>query len=134
MPFNPLYLTESKVTIGALDFEAEVSGVRLTPTNTTATWKGLKAGSSFTKGGLATWAAGINFGQDHELATSLSTFLFENEGKEYPFTIEPIDGGTGFSGTLIAQAGEIGGDVDTFGVASVTLPVQGKPTRTPATP
>jgi hypothetical protein len=132
MPFNPLYMTESKVTIGGTAYEAEVSGVRLTPTSSTATWKGLKAGSSFTKGGLATWAAGINFGQDHELAASLSTFLFEHEGEEFPFTIEPIDGGTGFSGTLIAQAGEIGGDVDTFATATVTLPVQGKPTRTPA--
>lgn len=132
MPFNPLYLTESKLTIDGTAFEAEVSGVRLTPTSTTATWKGLKKGSSFTKGGLATWAAGINFGQDHELATSLSTFLFEHEGEELPFSFEPIDGGTGFSGTLVAQAAEIGGDVDTFGVATVTLPVQGKPTRTPA--
>lgn len=132
MPFNPLYMTESKVTIGTSDFEAEVSGVRLTPTSSTATWKGLKAGSSFTAGGLATWVLALNFGQDHELATSLSTYLFEHEGESLTFSIEPIDGGTAFSGTLVAQAGEIGGDVDQFGTASVTLPVQGKPERTPA--
>lgn len=134
MPFNPLYLTESKFTIDGTAFEAEVSGVRLTPTSSTATWKGLKKGSSFTRGGLASWVAGINFGQDHELAESLSNFLFDHEGEELPFVFEPIDGGRGFSGTLVAQAGEIGGDVDTFGTASVTLPVQGKPERSTVTP
>jgi hypothetical protein len=128
--FNPLYMSESKITIGGTAFEAEISSVKLTPTTPSATFKGLKRGSSFTKSGLASWVAGLNFGQDHEAATSLSNYLFDHEGEELPYTIEPIDGGTGFAGTLIAQAGEIGGDVDAFGTASVTLPVQGKPTRT----
>lgn len=128
--FNPLYMSESKITIGGTSFEAEVSGVKLTPTSPSSTWKGLKKGSTFTKAGLAAWAAALNFGQDHELATSLSNYMFDHEGEEQPFTIEPVDGGTGFAGTLICQAGEIGGDVDQFGTASVTLPVQGKPTRT----
>lgn len=128
--FDPLYLSESRVTIGGTAFEAEVSSVKLTPTTSSSTWKGLKAGSSFTKSGQATWVVGLNFAQDHEAATSLSNYLFDHEGEQLPYVIEPIDGGTGFSGTLIAQAGEIGGDVDAFGAASVTLPVQGKPTRT----
>lgn len=132
MPFNPLYMTESVLTIGATDFAAEISGARLIPTSSSATWKGLKAGSSFTKAGLATWAMSVNLGQDHELASSLSTYLFLHEGEEITFTLEPIDGGTGFSGKLIVQAAEIGGDVDTFGTATVSMPVQGKPTRTPA--
>ena len=130
MPFNPLYMSESKITIDGTAFEAEVSGVKLTPNTPSATWKGLKKGSTFTKSGLASWVAALNFGQDHEASTSLSNFLFDHEGEELPYTIEPVDGGTGFAGKLIAVAGEIGGDVDQFGVASVTLPVQGKPTRT----
>lgn len=132
MPFNPTYMTESKVTLGANDFEAEVSGFRLTPTYSSGEWKGLAPGSVFQKSGKAVWALGLNFGQDHEAATSLSTYLFEHEGEEVAYSVEPLDGGTAFSGTLIAQAGEIGGDVDAFGTASVTMPVLGKPTRTPA--
>lgn len=132
MPFDPTYMTESKLEIGTDDFAAECSGFTLAPSYTTATWKGLKAGSTFTKSGKATWALTVNFGQDHEAAESLSTFLFENEGDEFPFAIEPVDGGTAFSGTLIAQSGPIGGEVDQFGNASVTLPVLNKPTRTPA--
>lgn len=135
MPFDPTYMTESVVTIGegaGTDYGAEVSGFQLVPTYATATWKGLKPGSVFTKSGRATWVLTINFGQDHEAATSLSTFLFENEGEQFPFSVEPIGDGTAFSGDLIAQAGPIGGDVDQFGNASVSLPVLGKPTRTPA--
>ncbi len=130
MPFQPLYMTESKLTIDGTAFEAEVSGVRLTPTSSSSTWKGLKAGSSFTKGGLATWVVALNLGQDHQLAESLSNFLYDNEGATVPFTLEPIAGGTGFTGTLTVQAADIGGDVDAFGTATVSLPVSGKPTRT----
>lgn len=131
MPFSPTYMTESKVTLGANDFEAEVSGFTLQPSYTTATWKGLAPGASHSRSGKATWALLLNFGQDHESATSLSTFLFENEGEQIAYTVEPLDGGTAYSGTLVAQAGPIGGEVDQFGAASVTMPVQGKPTRTP---
>lgn len=129
--FNPLYMTESVLTLGdgATDFAAEISGARLVPTSSSATWKGLKAGSVFTAAGLATWALTVNLGQDHETSTSLSNYLFDHEGQTVPFTLEPIDGGTGFSGSIVVQAAEIGADVDTFGVATVSMPVKGKPSR-----
>lgn len=132
MPFNPLYMTESVLKLGdgsPTDFAAEISGAQLVPTSSSATWKGLKPGSTFTKGGLATWGLTLNLGQDHELSTSLSNYLYDNEGETKEFTLEPIAGGTGFSGTLTIQAATIGADVDTFGAASVTMPVQGKPER-----
>lgn len=132
MPFNPTYMTESVVTLGESDYAAEVSGFTINPTYQVGTWKGLKAGAVFTRSGKATWSLTINFGQDHESATSLSTYLFENEGEETTYSVEPIDGGTAYSGDLIVQAGPIGGEVDQFGNATVTLPVLGKPTRTPA--
>lgn len=134
MPFDPLYMTESTVSLDGTGYEAEVSGFRLTPTYATATWKGLKKGSTFTRSGLATWALTINFGQDHQAAESLSNFLFDHEGETVPFNVAPIGGGTGYSGDAICQAGEIGGDVDQFGNATVTMPVLGKPERTIATP
>ncbi|WP_298038326.1 hypothetical protein [uncultured Microbacterium sp.] len=132
MPFNPLYMTESKLTLGdgANDFAAEISGATLVPSSSSATWKGLKPGSVFTGGGLATWVLTVNVGQDHELSTSLSNYLYDNEGETVPFSLEPIAGGTGFSGSLVVQAATIGAEVDSFGTASVTMPVQGKPTRT----
>lgn len=133
MPFNPLYMTESVLTFGAgetNDFAAEISGAQLVPTSSSATWKGLKKGSVFTAAGLATWALTVNLGQDHELSTSLSNYLYDNEGETVPFTLQPIAGGTGFAGEIVIQAATIGADVDTFGTASVTMPAKGKPTRT----
>lgn len=131
MPFSPLYMTQSVLKLGATDYAAEISGARLVPTSSSATWKGLKAGSTFTKAGLATWALTLDLGQDHETATSLSTYLFANEGSSIAFTLEPLGGGTAFAGTIIVQASEIGGAVDQFGTATVSLPVSGKPVRTP---
>lgn len=133
MPFNPLYMTESVLKIGdgtSTDFGAEISGATLVPTASTASWKGLKPGSVFQRGGLATWALTVNLGQDHEVATSLSNYLFDHEGETVPFTLEPIAGGTGFAGTVTIQAATIGAEVDSFGTASVTMPTSGKPTRT----
>lgn len=130
---NPLYMTESVLTIGegaAADFAEEISGAQLVPTSSTATWKGLKPGAVFTRGGLATWALTVNMGQDHERSASLSNFLYDHEGETLPFSLEPIAGGTGFSGTITIQAAAIGAEVDTFGTASVSMPVSGKPERT----
>jgi hypothetical protein len=131
MPFDPTFMTESKLTIGETDYAAEVSGFRLLPTYATSTFKGLKKGSSVSRSGDGTWVLTVNFGQDHEAATSLSTFLFDHEGERFPYSVEPLEDGTAFSGNLIAQSGDIGGDVDQFGQATVTLPVLEKPTRTP---
>lgn len=130
MPFDPLYLTESVITLGETDYAAEVSSATFSPTYTTATWKGLKAGSTFTKSGKGTWVLNLSFAQDYESAQSLALYLFDHEGEEITYTVQPIDGGAGFSGTLIAQAGDIGGTVDQFAEATVALPVTGKPTRT----
>jgi hypothetical protein len=134
MPFDPTYMTESMLEIGTIDYAAEVSGFQLVPSYASSTFKGLKRGSVFTRSGLATWVLTINFGQDHELATSLSTFLHENEGLQFPYNVAPLDGGTAFDGQLIAQAGPIGGEVDQFGNSTVSCPVQGKPNRTPIVP
>lgn len=134
MAFEPLYMTESVLKIGdgasPLDFAAEISGAQLVPSSSSATWKGLKAGSTFTAAGLATWALTVNLGQDHETSTSLSNYLFDHEGETLPFTLEPVAGGTGFAGNIIVQAATIGADVDQFGTASVTMPCKGKPSRT----
>lgn len=133
MPFNPLYMTESVLTLGdgtPTDFAGEISGAQLVPSSSSATWKGLKPSSVFTAAGLATWALTVNLGQDHELSTSLSNYLYDHEGQTVPFTLEPVAGGTGFAGEIIVQAATIGADVDTFGTASVTMPATGKPTRT----
>lgn len=130
---NPLYMTESVLKIGTgtpTDFAGEISGAQLVPTSSTATWKGLKPGAVFTKGGLATWALTVNLGQDHERGASLSNYLYDHEGETMPFTLEPIAGGTGFSGTITIQAATIGAEVDQFGTASVSMPVSGKPERT----
>jgi len=76
--------------------------------------------------GTATWVADLTFAQDWNTADSLSAYLFENEGEEVTLTFEPINGVSGtWTATVIVAPGAVGGAVDSFAEATVSLPIQG---------
>lgn len=129
---QPIVLTDVLLTLGADNYQAHVSSVEFVPTAATATWKGLTPGGSHTATGLASWVCNISFAQDHETDDSLSNFLFDNEGDTVSALFEPKSGATGFSADIVITPGSIGGSVDAFAVATVSLGVQGKPVRIPA--
>jgi hypothetical protein len=74
----------------------------------------------------------IAYAQDWDTTGSLSQYLFANEGAEVTLTFEPVNGGASWSADVIIVPGAVGGAVDSFAVATVSLPVQGKPSFTPA--
>jgi hypothetical protein len=131
-PVNPFTLTDSVFQVAADNYEAHVSTVEFVPTSSVVNWKGLKPSAVFSFGTTATWVCNLSYAQDWETASSLSQYLFENEGEEIAVTFEPVNGGAGFTATLIVAPGSIGGAVDTVGVASVSLGVKGKPVLVPA--
>lgn len=124
---NPLYMKEALLSIAATDYAAEVSSVVFTPSSSVATWKGLAPGAVHTAGGLATWTCDITLAQDYDTAASFANYLFDNEGEEVVLTFEPKAGGATVTATVIIAAGAIGGAVDAFAEATVSLGVQGKP-------
>lgn len=131
---NPLFMSECTFSVATDSFEAALSSVTFTPANTTATWKGLAAGSVFTKSGKSTWTCQIAFAQDFGTAGSLSNYLLANEGEQVTVTFVPDvndDTSPTITATLIVVPGSIGGAVDAFATSTVTLPVLGKPTITP---
>lgn len=129
---QPIYLKDCVLSIAGSDFEKAVSSVQFTPSVTSATFKGLEPTATFTNVGSASWMVDISYAQDWNTAGSLSAYLFSNEGTEVTLTFEPVNGGASWSADVIIVPGAVGGAVDSFAVATVSLPVQGKPTFTPA--
>lgn len=129
---QPIYLKDVVLTVDGDTYEKHVSGVTFTPTVTSATWKGLEPSAVFTNVGSSTWMIDLAYAQDWETADSLSAYLFDNEGAEITLSFVPVSGGGTWSATVIIVPGAVGGAVDSYAVATVSLPVQGRPTFTPA--
>jgi len=129
----PIYLKDCVLTVGGTDsFEKHVSNVTFTPSVSTATWKGLNPDAVFTNVGSSTWTVDLSFAQDWETTNSLSQYLFNNEGDEVTLTFEPISGSSSWTAQVILVPGAVGGAIDSFAEASVSLPVQGRPVFTAA--
>lgn len=132
----PIILRDVLLTIGGIggvasataDFEKHVSQVEFTPSAAVQTWKGLTPAAVFSKGTTATWTCTLAYAQDWETTDSLSQFLHDQEGEEVSCTFEPVKGGATWAATLLITPGAVGGTVDAFAVATVTLGVAGKPT------
>ena len=130
---TPLYLKDVTLTVGTDSYEKHVSSVTLTPSNATASWKGLNPAATFTDAGTPTWTLDLTYVQDWETADSLSAYLFNNAGSEITLSFKPESGAGGtFSATVIVVPGSIGGQVDSYATSTVSLPVQGQPSYTPA--
>jgi len=126
---TPIVLKNAVFKVAADNYESSVSSVEFQPSPTTSTWKGLAPTAQFTFAGNSTWVAAISFAQDWETEDSLSAYLFDHEGESIVVDFYPEAGGQGFRATVSIVAGSIGGAVDSVAVATVSLPVQGKPAR-----
>lgn len=127
IPIEPLFISESTLTMGLDDYAAHISGAQFVPSSSTVTWKGAKRGSAFSRQTSPTWALTLNYAQDWESASSLSKYLLAHEGESITIELAPIDGGQAFEAEVIITPGAIGGEVDSFGTTSVTLGVLGAP-------
>lgn len=125
-----------KIKSGATDvgdFEKAVSAVEFQPQTGSVEWKGLDPAAVFQFPTATSWKLMLAFAQDWAATTSLSRYLFDNDGKEVTMFFQP-NKGTAISATnpavkatVILSAGAIGGQVDSVAVGSVTLAIQGKP-------
>lgn len=129
---QPIYLKDVVLSVAGSDFEKHVSSVTFTPSVSSATWKGLEPTAVFTNVGASTWMVDLAYAQDWDTTGSLSAYLFANEGAEVTLTFEPVAGGSSWSADVIIVPGAVGGAVDSYAEATVSLPVQGRPTFTPA--
>ncbi|MFE6733425.1 hypothetical protein [Microbacterium sp. NPDC057650] len=128
---QPFVLKDCMLTVEADNYEAHVSQVQFDPSSQSQSWQGLTPAASFTDAGLATWAVTLAYAQDWVTPAALSRYLFEHEGESKSMTFAPKAGGPSFTAEVTIAAGSIGGTVNQYAVATVTLPVSGKPTLDP---
>jgi hypothetical protein len=123
---KPRVFNKYKLKIGADNYEAHVSSVAFTPSATVQNWTGA-AGNSHSDTSIATWVCGLTFAQDWETPNSLSLYLLNNEGEHVEVEFSPLETGPNIAATIILTPGAIGGDIGTYGTATVSLGVDGKP-------
>jgi hypothetical protein len=119
---------DSPDDLAAPSFEKATSSVSLTPSASTQTWQGGTPESSYSDISTATWVNGLDYAQDWETPESLSLYLLNNEGEEKCLVFSPLAGkGLVFAVRVVLTPGAIGGAIGSYGTASVTLPVRGRP-------
>jgi len=128
---NPLIMRDSTFVVAADEFAAALSSAAFTPAASVISFKGLRPSATYSAATTATWTCDLTFVQDLT-AGSLTNYLFANEGAEIAVTFVPAVGGPSISATIIVTPGAIGGAIDTYGQATVSLGVKGKPTIIPS--
>lgn len=131
----PIVLKDCALLIGADNYEAHVSGVKFVPAVTAVAWKGLTPTSVFSDASAPVWSCVLSYAQDWKTTNSLSQYLLANAGTQKVAVFKPqgiTSGNPIFTATIIIVPGEIGGDVDTVPVSTVTMGVVGVPVRTVA--
>lgn len=124
---QPLYLRDMTFTVAADDYAKHVSAVTLTPSTSQVQWKGGTPDAVFTRTTTPTWTCDLGYAQDWESADSLSRYLWEHQGETVSVVFEPEAGGTSWAVDINIVPGAIGGTIDSFGAATVSLGVDGAP-------
>lgn len=137
IPVTPLVMKDVLLTLGTDNHQAAASAVVFTPqTNvTTVTWKGLTPSSVHTESEAepTAWTVAITYAQDWDTAGSLSQFLMDNAGDTVPITFAPRSGsGPSFTADVVVVPGPIGGTRGQVAESTVTMSLDGQPTRVPA--
>lgn len=115
---------------GTDDYAQHTAACRFVPSGGTETrWKGGTPEAKVAHRSESDWTCEMRVGQDFS-STGLAKYLLDNETTTVACAFTPIAAGPTFYVDLILAAPEIGGDIDTFGEATVTHTCVAKPTTT----
>ena len=125
----PLYFKDAVLEIDGDDYAPAASSATLTPSVSSTTFYGLKEDAMFPESSVD-WTLEVTFVQDWDSATSLSRYLWDNQGSVITgVTLSPRDGsGPSFTMDLHIVPGSIGGSTRAHATSTVSLPVVGVPT------
>jgi hypothetical protein len=126
MPFNPIILAESTLSIDGDAFEGQINSAVFTPSSSPVTFSAIN-GQTYTAQSPATWTLDLGYAQDWAYADALSRYLHEHEGETVPAVFEPVDGQPSVTASIVITPGAIGGAAAAFAESTVSLGVSGKP-------
>jgi len=125
---QPLFLSDTLLSLGEDEFAAAVSSVIFTPAADRVTFRGGRPDAVFSASNSAAWTADITYVQDWTSEVSLSRFLFENEGRSIEAVFTPQNGDAAtVTATLSITPGAVGGAIGAHATATVSLGVVGRP-------
>ncbi len=139
---RPFIMRNAIVSFGGDDFAKAVSTAKIVPSTGSSEFKGLKPSAVYTFPQATLYTLELSFAQDWAKETSLSRYLFDHKGEQIAFELNPDDtagmtpgvGSTSWAGTVALTSGDIGGDVDSVAVSTVTLGIVGEPVPTYTAP
>jgi hypothetical protein len=131
VPVAPFVLKDATLLVGADNYEAHVSQVEFAPSVSTITWQGLTPAASFSDASSPSWTCALGYAQDWTTPNSLSQYLAEHQGETIAAEFVTNPGAGTHKANLIITPGAIGGSVNAYAVATVTLGVSGQPTYVP---
>lgn len=125
----PLYFDDAVLSMGGDDYAPAASSAALTPSVSSTTFYGLKEDAIFPESSVD-WTLDITFVQDWDSASSLSRYLWSNQGTVIEnVTLSPRDGtGPSFTMDVHIVPGAIGGNTRAHATSTVSLPLVGVPT------
>ena len=86
---TPLYYKDAILTIAGDDYAPAASTATLSPNISATTYYGLKPTAVFPETSVD-WTLELSFVQDWDSATSLSRYLYANQGSEVAVTLERL--------------------------------------------
>lgn len=119
------------VIVAESNHKMAVNKCELTPSTSTQTWTG-GGNNTYTDQTTPTWGVSVDYAQDWDTPESFAGYLFDHAGETVDLEFRPRSGGPGFKAKVIVTPGAIGGSINSYMVASVTLGVVGKPERVAA--
>jgi hypothetical protein len=128
----PFVMKEVSLMIGADEYNCAVRAVTLTPTTNIVEWESLCEDGSGQEAGKTTWSLDIEYYQDWQV-DSFADHLATNIGEQAVIKFNPHGDTVGptnptFTVNVFLVGGAVGGTVNEFATATVSLPVIGQPT------
>lgn len=135
MAVNTITVGPGKLTIGASSdlttFEGQVTSCRLVPSVDQGDNIAVLSGESVAGDRTESWSLEGTLLQDFGSTGSRTEWLFNNRGETHVFEFEPSTAaGKKFTGSLVVEAIEVGGDVNTKPTSDFNFKVIGSPVIT----
>lgn len=113
---------------GLIQYANQLDTATLTPEQATQTKRTLVPDGTLQDVDSATWTLTLAGIQDYKVGQGIARFLFDNEGDQFSFEVEPKLGGVKMTGIAVAKAPPFGGESGNWAEFSIELPVVGSPT------
>lgn len=139
MAFQPIVIKNADLFLGSeadgTDYAIELNSIALTPDVSPERIKTAKPAGRFSSVDDPEWNLDLGYvygkrGEGEDL--SLADYLMDHVGDVIEFTFRPKTGEAGYTGEVTLLPGAIGGDQGSFSTQSVSLPVEGQPTKVAA--